>query len=70
MWLKYNLLAERNTRALPRVFVDYANLLEDWRREVKRISAALAIDLSTRNESAIEQFLKQLIFGASDTAAR
>ena len=29
-WLKYTLLAERHTR-LPRVFVEYGNLLEDWR---------------------------------------
>ena len=57
LWLKYNLLAERHTRALPRVFVEYANLLDDWRREIKRISAALAIDLNTRDEGAIEEFL-------------
>ncbi len=58
LWLKYTLLAERHTRALPRVFVDYANLLEDWRREIKRISAALPIDLNTRDEGAIEEFLR------------
>ena len=57
LWLKYNLLAERHTRGLPRVFVDYANLLDDWRREIKRISAALAIDLDSRDEGAIEKFL-------------
>ncbi len=57
LWLKYNLLAERHTRALPRVFVEYANLLDDWRREITRISAALAIDLNTRDEGAIEEFL-------------
>jgi hypothetical protein len=59
LWLKYNLLAERHTRALPRVFVEYPNLLDDWRREIKRISAALKIDLDTRDEDAIEEFLKQ-----------
>lgn len=57
MWLKANLLAERHTRGTPRVFVEYANLLDDWRREVKRISAALAIDINTRDEGAIEEFL-------------
>jgi hypothetical protein len=31
LWLKYSLLAERNTRGLPRVFVEYANLMDDWR---------------------------------------
>ena len=45
------------TRGVPRVFVEYANLLEDWRREVKRVSAALEIDLSTRDAGAIEEFL-------------
>jgi hypothetical protein len=57
LWLKFNLLAERHTRGLPRVFVEYANLLDDWRREIKRISAALPIDLNTWDEGAIEEFL-------------
>ena len=57
LWLKHNLLAERHTRGVPRVFVDYANLLDDWRREMKRISAALEIDLDTREGGAIEEFL-------------
>jgi hypothetical protein len=56
-WLKYTLLAERDTRGVPRVFVEYANVLEDWRREVKRISAALAIDLSAEDEDAVDEFL-------------
>jgi hypothetical protein len=56
-WLKYTLLAERDTRGVPRVFVEYANLLEDWRREVKRISVALGVDLNTRDERAIDEFL-------------
>jgi hypothetical protein len=59
LWLKYNLLAERQTRALPRVFVEYPNLLDSWHREIKRISAALAIDLNPLDEDAIEEFLKQ-----------
>lgn len=59
LWLKYNLLAERHTRALPRVFVHYTNLLEDWRREVARVSTALAVDLSTSEESEIDSFLQQ-----------
>ncbi|MGO9154444.1 MAG: sulfotransferase family protein, partial [Mycobacterium sp.] len=52
-----SLLAERDTRGLPRVFVEYANLMDDWCREVKRISVALAIDLDIRDEGAIEDFL-------------
>lgn len=56
-WLKFTLLAERDTREVPRVIVEYANLLEDWRREVERISAALGIGLETRDEAAIDEFL-------------
>lgn len=57
LWLKYNLLAERHTRGVPRVFVEYTSILEDWRREVKRISSALPIDLDTADEDAIDEFL-------------
>jgi hypothetical protein len=57
LWLKYSLLAERDTRVVPRVFVEYANLMKDWRREIKRISTALEVDLSQWDEGAIEEFL-------------
>lgn len=57
LWLKCNILAERNTRDVPRVFVDYANLLDDWRREMKRISTELPIELDTQDEDAVEAFL-------------
>jgi hypothetical protein len=58
LWLKYNLLAERDTRGLPRVFVDYSNFLDDWRREIKRISGVLPIDLDP-DEGAVAGFLDQ-----------
>lgn len=58
LWLKYTLLAERITRGVPRVFVEYANLLEDWRRETKRISDAVSVDLETGDEGAVGEFLK------------
>jgi len=57
LWLKYTLLAERDTRTVPRVFVEYTNLLGDWRREITRISAALSVDLSAADEGAIDEFL-------------
>lgn len=57
LWLKYNLLAERHTRDVPRAFVEYTSMLDDWRRELKRISAALPIDLETRDEDGIDAFL-------------
>jgi hypothetical protein len=59
LWLKYNLLAERRTLGLPRVFIEYANLLDNWRWEIKRISAALPIDLKNPDEGAIDKFLTQ-----------
>lgn len=57
LWLKYNLLAERHTRSLPRVFVEYSNLLKDWRREVDRVSEALDLDLTHRDANAIDEFI-------------
>ena len=57
LWLKYSLLAERATREPPRVFVEYTNLMDNWRYEIKRIAAALLIDLEARDEGAIDEFL-------------
>lgn len=57
LWLKYNLLAERSSRRLPRVFVEYPNLLSDWRKEIGRISEHLVVDLSDVDETAINCFL-------------
>lgn len=57
LWLKCNILAERNSRGVPRVFVDYANLLDDWRREMKRISAELPVELHSQDEDAVDGFL-------------
>jgi hypothetical protein len=55
-WLKRNLLAEQHSRNTPRVFVEYSNLMKDWRTEVARISKALHIQLSG-DEAAIDDFL-------------
>lgn len=57
LWLKYNLLAERHSRGLPRAFIEYSNFLQDWRVEISRVEAALSVDLSVRDEAAIEDFL-------------
>lgn len=45
LWLKYNLLTERDTRDYPRVFVSYDRLLTDWRGQLGRIAAALELEL-------------------------
>lgn len=57
LWLKASLLAERNSRGVPRVFVEYASLLEDWRRETKRIAASLDVELSCSDDAAVDGFL-------------
>jgi len=57
LWLKYNLLSERDTRDLPRVFVDYGSLLSDWRGQIARIEHALRMDLSSTDDAAIDAFL-------------
>jgi hypothetical protein len=57
LWLKYNYLAELQSRKLPRTFVEYPNLITDWKREVNRITRALSIDLSSRQEGEIDAFL-------------
>jgi hypothetical protein len=57
LWAKYNWLAERRSREIPRVFVGYPNLLADWRREVERVARSLAMDLSATKDAEIEAFL-------------
>jgi hypothetical protein len=55
-WIKENLLAERLSRGSPRVVVEYANLLADWRTEVARVARELSIQAEI-NEAAVEGFL-------------
>ena len=64
LWLQHFLLAERDTRGLSRVFVTYAELVEDWRRVLGRVVDEFGIVLprwSRRAEAEIDGFLsKQL----------
>ena len=57
LWLKYNLLAEQRSREIPRVFVEYPNLLTDWKREVDRMGRILALDSRSAQDQAIDAFL-------------
>ena len=61
IWLKYNLLAERLSRDVPRVFVSYANVLEDWRGQVIRVSNALSVDLTPDNPE-VEGFITRDLY--------
>ena len=53
VWLRYMLAAERDTRDLPRCFVGYGQLMNDWRTVVDTISQQLGIAFA-RRDSAIE----------------
>ncbi|WP_129778479.1 sulfotransferase family protein [Peristeroidobacter soli] len=57
-WLRTNLLVERQSRNHQRVFVDYINLMKDWRVEINRVSRALSVDLRP-DEAAIDRFMSR-----------
>lgn len=60
IWLRHNIEAELQSRELPRVSVDYARLIADWRGEVARIGKSLGINWPIRPEAAtpeIDEFL-------------
>ncbi len=60
LWLDYLLSAERDSRGLPRSFVLFASLLEDWRAIVARVGAELGHPfprLSRQAEAEVEAFL-------------
>jgi hypothetical protein len=61
LWLKYNLLAERHSRRFRRAFVEYPNLIADWKREIRRISGHLAIELNPVDEQ-IDQFIVEKLY--------
>jgi hypothetical protein len=56
IWLKLNLLAERQSRDVPRAFVEYSNLVADWRAQIARLSQTLSLRINP-DATAIDQFL-------------
>lgn len=60
VWCAYMLAAEAYSRGLPRVFVPYDALIQDWRRQAARIEAAHGVKLPRLDEAAaaaIDDFL-------------
>jgi hypothetical protein len=59
LWQKYNLLGEHDSRGIPRAFVSYEALMDDWESSVARcaseIGTEIAIGADTR--SAVASFL-------------
>lgn len=60
-WVKLNLLAERHSRALPRVFIEYSSLMTDWRVELARVASALSVRLEP-DEAAIDRYLTRDLY--------
>lgn len=57
IWAAYMLAVERDTRGLRRIFVDYDDLLTDWRIALDRIQAASGLKPTENAESEIDAFL-------------
>ncbi len=61
LWLRHVLEAERTTRHIPRVFLNYECLLADWTQEVDRLITALGMPRLRPPDvaaAAITEFLK------------
>lgn len=61
LWLRHLLDAERDSRSIRRVFVQYHDLLLDWRSVAAQIATSLALEWPTPIESAVvdvEEFLR------------
>lgn len=54
LWLKYNLLAQRQTRGAPRFFVTYEEMMRDWETVLsscfRGVGAGLAVSEETRRQ--------------------
>jgi hypothetical protein len=61
LWLKYNLISERDARAFPRVFVAYEDLMNDWRRVATDCIARLGLRLTISDVTAsgVDEFLSR-----------
>ncbi len=61
IWLRHVLDAERDSRALPRVFITYDELLDNWRHSARVLGDGLGIAwprFSATAEIEIDEFLK------------
>lgn len=63
LWLTYFLLTERNSRHVPRVFVEYESIVADWRSVAATIQARLGAPLlrwTPAAELEIDRFVSRL----------
>jgi hypothetical protein len=63
LWLKYNLLAERQSRGAERIFVSYNNIIKDQKRELTRIDKALKTRFNiSAKSSEIEEYISPQLY--------
>jgi GT2 family glycosyltransferase len=55
LWLRHVLDAEAATRGLPRAFVSYDTLLDDWKSTITRISGSVSIDWPFQADDIVAQ---------------
>ena len=56
-WLNVALVTERGSRAQPRAFLRYDDLLTDWRSALRRVSDQLDLALPVDEERGLDEFL-------------
>lgn len=57
LWLRYYLDAEAKTRGVTRCFVNYDDLLDDWRAVLARVRDELSLDLGGEFNPEVDTFL-------------
>ena len=50
LWLKYNLIGERDARGVRRVFLPYDQLVDDWEAVLRRCIETLELELAVRED--------------------
>ncbi|MDR6628010.1 hypothetical protein, partial [Caulobacter segnis] len=55
LWTSYMLAVERDTRDAPRIFVDYGDLLNDWRGVLDRVEAVMGRALPNRAPEVVAE---------------
>lgn len=60
LWLRHVLDAEYHSRGLPRVWLDYADLLRDWEQALEQLNTTLKLDLAPADDATREQIKRFL----------
>jgi hypothetical protein len=63
LWLRHFLEAERDSRAIPRCWVSYEQVLEDWRSVVEHAGRQLGLHLRPRSKEAGEELARYVSSG-------